>query len=415
MRAGNLKRRTDRKNGPWRYKVSYGSGPDRKRIVRDETFGDWSWTQTKAEKHATQLKAKWDREHEARANYRGTMNELIDAWLINAEHSPTTTHRNESIMAAIRKTFGAMKVIDVTPFAINTWKNELAKPYRKEGDKRDSKRVITRGPVTIRQYLAWLEAILEWGYDLELVESNPARRVKRPKVKRKDRAEFMPTMEALEVMLGHTKNMNLRMAVRIAAATGCRAGEIAALRWSDLRDGVLYVSESGYKLPGEEFKRKSTKADKPKVIVLRPPDVDPDDPERPRDLLDALQEHRVWQVEQCAKAGETAVWGPILANPRDDLTAARHYPPGWMGKEWRKLCNQLGTPPYVFHGLRHFHGSSATNAGVSIADVANRQGHSVQVAADIYTHPIKDSDIEAARVIAGVMSPLFALPQGEPQ
>lgn len=395
MKAGNLRQRA---NGKWQYRKPYGSYPDGRRRERSAVFT--AKNQTEASRIATQLAARWDREHEAQADYRDTMNELVDTWLANVEHSPTTAYRNRAVIAAIRAEFGTTKLVNITPLAINQWKLKLAKPYRKEGDKRDSQRLITRGPSTIRQYLAWLHTILEEGYRWEMIPTNPADKVKPPKVRQVDQAVHMPTVQALAVILSYCTNPNLVLAAQIAASTGCRAGEIAALRWADVRDGVLYVSESSYKVPGEALGRKGTKANKKKRLLLTD------------DLLAALEAHRAWQVEQCANAGETAVQGPILANLRDDLTASRGYPPGWMGQEWSRLCKSLGTPPYKFHGLRHLHGSIMLAKGISPTDAADRQGQDVNTLLAFYAHAFSDAAQKAANVIGAEMSPLFALPQG---
>lgn len=398
MKAGNLRQRA---NGKWQYRKSYGSHPDGRRRERTAVFA--AKNQTEASRHATQLAAKWDQEFAAQAEYRGTMNELIDTWLANVEHSPTTAYRNRAVLAAIRAEFGNMKLIHVTPLAINQWKAKLAKPYRKEGDKRDNQRLITRGPSTIRQYLAWLHTILEEGYRWEMIPTNPADKVKPPKVRQVDQAPHMPTVQALGVILSHCTNPNLVLAAQIAATTGCRAGEIAALRWSDVRDGVMYVSESAFKVPGSAVGRKGTKANKKKALLLTP------------DLVAALEAHRVWQVEQCASAGLVAVEGPILANLRDDLSAARGYPPGWMGQEWTRLCRKLGTPPYKFHGLRHLHGSIMLANGIAPGEAADRQGQDINTLLRFYAHAFSDAAQRAADVIGAELSPLFAITQGELQ
>lgn len=390
MKAGNLRQRA---NGKWQYRADYGSHPDGRRRSRSATFPADSLKA--AEKHARALRAQWDAEHAQQADYRGTMNELLDVWEANAKHSPTTAYRNRPILAAVRATFGPVKLVNITPLAIARWKLDLAKPYTR------GKRTVTRGDTTIRQYEAWLSAILADGYRYDMIPVNPADKVKRTRTSTNDQAEHMPTLAALEVMLNACTNPNVRMGIQLAVATGCRAGEIAALRWGDLRDGNLFVAESSYKLPGSEWARKGTKANRPKQIPLPVP------------LLEALHAHRVWQVASCAKAGENALHGPILANLRDDLTASKPYPPSWLGKEWRDLCVRLELPAYKFHGLRHLHGSILTDAGVSLAAVANRQGHSVKVAADRYIHAVGDADREAANVIGAELSPLFQLTQGE--
>ena len=74
----------------------------------------------------------------------------------------------------------------------------------------------------------------------------------------------------------------MRAYLEIAAATGCRSGELLALRWSDIKDGRLMVERSLSQTKGRlEFK--TTKTGKPRPVAL------------PASAIAALQAHRAQQ------------------------------------------------------------------------------------------------------------------------
>ena len=400
MKAGNLRQRA---NGKWQYRKSYGSHPDGRRRERTAVFA--AKNQTEANRHALQLAAKWDAEFKAQATYRGTIAELLDE-VARRGRAEQTDYRAQSIRRRIRERFGTMQANTLTARDLDRWYDDLLKhgvvrEYQAKGQ--TLRRTVKLTASTVHHHHREIHAILQQGYKWDMVERNVADKATPPRVRRVDQSDYMPTVDALRVMLDTCTNQNVRMGILLAAATGCRAGELSALRWADIRDGILYVAESGYKLPKQGYKRKTTKADKPKALPL------------PLELLHALEAHRRWQVEACAQAGMVAVSGPILANLRDDLTAARPYPPQWLGQEWRRLCEKSGVAPFKLHGLRHLHGSLLTDRGVSLAAAAKRQGHGVAVMADRYLHSVGAADIQAADVIGAELSPLFAITQGETQ
>lgn len=57
----------------------------------------------------------------------------------------------------------------------------------------------------------------------------------------------------------------------------------------------------------------------------------------------------------------------------------------------KNLCNQANIPVITIHGLRHTHASLLLFAGVSIASVARRLGHSSMITTqETYLHIIQE-------------------------
>ncbi|MDN6664700.1 MAG: site-specific integrase, partial [Tetragenococcus koreensis] len=62
-----------------------------------------------------------------------------------------------------------------------------------------------------------------------------------------------------------------------------------------------------------------------------------------------------------------------------------------VNKRLKIICNKANIPPITIHGLRHTHASLLLFAGVSIASVANRLGHSsMATTQETYLHIIQE-------------------------
>jgi len=103
---------------------------------------------------------------------------------------------------------------------------------------------------------------ITWG----LVESNPVTNSEPPKVQKHKATALPPSQEEL-VIEAASGPWCLRTLLEIAAALGCRRGELLAVRWSDIADGRVMISRSlSQTKKGLEFK--STKTGEERLIAL---------------------------------------------------------------------------------------------------------------------------------------------------
>jgi len=177
----------------------------------------------------------------------------------------------------------------------------------------------------------------------------------------------------------------LRAYLQVDAATGCRRGELLALRWSDLVDGCAIIARSLTQTrKGLEFK--GTKTEKPRLVVL------------PESAITTLAAHRRQQDEFRGQFGPDyrADLDLVFANP--DGTPLK---PDSISASVSALFKRLKIPKpkgAALHLLRHSHTSILLAAGVPLPAVSARLGHSsVRTTQDIYAHMITGQDEEAAR------------------
>jgi integrase len=156
--------------------------------------------------------------------------------------------------------------------------------------------------------------------------------------------------------------------------TGLRPGEALGLQWSDLDGDVLRVRRALIRVCGHSPVLGPTKTGRSRVIPLS------------SRVVDALQKHRIQQVERRLKLGDVyhdqnLIFPNELGGFADTHNiAARHFKP---------LLKRLGLPPIRLYDLRHSHATLLLAADEHPKVVQERLGHSsIILTLDTYTHVV---------------------------
>lgn len=87
---------------------------------------------------------------------------------------------------------------------------------------------------TRKRRLCSVKSLLAFGHEIEFLRYNAGLRVKTPKQKNTLAERILSEME-IATMIALTQNVRDRIILRFLYATGARVGEVALLRWKDLR------------------------------------------------------------------------------------------------------------------------------------------------------------------------------------
>ena len=172
------------------------------------------------------------------------------------------------------------------------------------------------------------------------------------------------------------------MAVRFAAFTGCRRGEVLALRWEDvdLDGSTVSIRRSVLETKVGKTYFKSPKTGKGRVLEL------------PESIVTALRRYKASQSAQRLAAFRYHDNGLVFARP--DGSVIR---PQTFSQAFRALIGRAGVPVVRLHDLRHTHATLLLKAGVHPKITSSRLGHSkVGVTFDLYAHVLPGMDKEAA-------------------
>ncbi|HEX9134727.1 MAG TPA: site-specific integrase, partial [Ktedonobacteraceae bacterium] len=146
---------------------------------------------------------------------------------------------------------------------------------------------------TVRAIHRMLHKALQDAVKWRLLAANPCNNVNQP---HPVKHEIHPlTKEQALQLLEAAQGDRFEALLTLVVATGMRRGELLALRWADIdfQEGSLWVRRTINRVGKHGLVESDPKTESSKRKILLP-----------RFVLNALLQHRVWQVEVRAKAGE---------------------------------------------------------------------------------------------------------------
>jgi len=302
-----------------------------------------------------------------------TVTDLLEVWqALNHDRWTPSTITNQASRARLiiegplgRKTVGALKVEDVDRWILS---------LRGDG--------VGRGSIhnQLQVLRAALSQALKWGW----IARNPAALATSTAERPGDRTA-MPDA-AVVAVIGAAPHKPAEVALRIAAATGARRAELAALRWDDLRGETLtigaqiVVHQQGTKGNPQPpvLELDATKTRRIRTVTLDP------------GTAQLLEE---WRAEH----GELGPW--LLA------IGERPPSPDSISWWWRHAREAAGIPKkWRLHDLRHWSATTAIGAGTDVRTVANRLGHSnPAMTLKVYAHALAAADAGAAQALGDAL------------
>jgi integrase len=286
---------------------------------------------------------------------------------------PTTIEQNRKRAAYAIRMFGNVKLQDLSSKRIDA---DLATLLTKgcNGGRPLSKK-------TVQDVYALVRQSLNKAVKRKLVTENVTDHVDRPKVpKREVESIELPEFEKL---LRRVANTRYFVFCIFTADSGCRRGEVLALRWRNvnLDTGVVIIKESLAQTKEGLFV-KPPKSGKQRKIEIS------------RGTIRLLHEHRT-RIEH-----EKQLYGDDYED--NDLVfctpEGKYYEPDKVGNRISEFAKQAGVKCSM-HGLRHFHASVHLSNGTPITAVSERLGHAnANITLGVYAHMMKSDQSAAAKL-----------------
>jgi integrase len=240
-------------------------------------------------------------------------------------------------------------------------------------------------PASRRQALFVLGRALEAAIRAGYIRNNPAKGVKRPRLRRKEMKYW--TAEQLSSFLRSTRGDRLHPLWRFLSHTGLRRGEALGLRIEDLdvEAGTVIVRRQLTKSGSYEAKEGPLKAGKPRTIDLDPGTVEVLKAQLQQQLADAEGWGKAWTESGYLFTRESGLpWHPDAV-----------YAP------FIRAAEAAAVPRIRLHDLRHTWATIALQAGVNMKVVQERLGHaSIKTTMDLYSHVMPGMQREASQVVA---------------
>ena len=243
---------------------------------------------------------------------------------------------------------------------------------------------------TVLEHHRFIHTVLDQAEKEMLVPYNAAAKASPPSVSRKTPNYFQPEqitdiLDALE-----DEPEKWRVLTHLLIVTGCRRGEIAALKWSkvDLEAGRLEISANLCYSKERGIYETTTKTGGTRYVNI------------PRETVALLRRYRTSQGMLQLANGDRWQDTGYLFTQDNGLPMNPTSITAWL----RKFSIRRGLPHANPHAFRHSVASILISAGTDIVTVSKQSGHSqVSTTGDIYSHVIEGAKAQATECIADIM------------
>lgn len=368
----------DPKHGTWAFYLAAGLDPitGKRRQIRKAGFP----SKGAAQKARNEAASKVDK-GTYRAPVKQTFGDYLTGWL--PRHAATgrglkdTTrfHYERYIrLDIVPSALGRMPISEIRRFHVAAFAQALSD--------------AGRGAPTVHRIIAVVQSALRNAYEDQLIGDNPAIGVRLPRVQKAGMEPWTP--EQAGQFLDAAAQHRLGALFEVVLFTGMRRGEVLGLRWADvdLAQRTVTVRANRVQVGGKVVEQ--TPKTKSGTRIL--------------EIADATVGSLVaWKLAQDLEA---AAWGDAWQGDGHVFTYEDGRPllPQYATRLFENIRATTGLPPMTFHGQRHEAISLMLSAGVPLAVVSKRAGHSsVQITADLYGHLIGSADRDAAETAVAMV------------
>lgn len=281
---------------------------------------------------------------------RHTLTELVGRYVAEVLPGRPVAKGYSGHLAWWKEELGSLYLSDLTSDLIEECYRKLLREPGPNGRKRST--------ATANRYLISLSSCLSFGRKrLKWLSSNPVSGVEK-EAEPRGRVRFLSRpvdgedseLDRLLAACRASPNPDLHDLVILAIWTGCREGELMALRRFWVR-----LSEGGFTLPAE-----TTKTKRERFVALVGP------------ALEVVER----RLQQGGK--EYLFAGPSLASASKE--------PAFPRRAWNTALRRAGIEDFRFHDLRHTHASYLAMSGATERELMESLGHSTPAMASRYAH-----------------------------
>jgi hypothetical protein len=202
-----------------------------------------------------------------------------------------------------------------------------------------------------------------------------------------------PSTEEVAALLNEAwRDPSWGMLLWLTMVSGCRRGEICALRWTDLDlvRGVMTVERS-YSQTSNGTREKATKSRQKRRVAID------------AHTVDLLTAYRAQCAADCAALGIRIARNAFVFSGSPDGSTA--LLPSTVTQKYRRLAARVGLRSTRIHSLRHYSATELLTAGVDLRTVAGRLGHGSGGATTLrfYSAWVAEADHRAANAIGDLM------------
>ncbi|MBP1577934.1 MAG: site-specific integrase [Oscillospiraceae bacterium] len=288
-----------------------------------------------------------------------------------------TVSRYRQMEARVYRSFGHMKMRDITPMVIQRFVYDLGQM---------GENLATGGglsPKTIRNYLSFVSGIFSYAAEQGIVRENPCRFVRPPHLPHTERPCYsqQEAQEFLDAL--HNEPLCWQVYFTLAIFGGFRRGEIMGLEWGDidLETGVISINRTS--------------------LYTKELGVFTDTPKTKNSCRSLKMPRSVMAIIEQFKAEQpTALATDRLFKANDGSPMNPTRVENWL----YSFQKRAGLRKLNLHSLRHLNATLLINSGADIKTVSMALGHSqITTTLDIYAHTIAEAQARATAALADIL------------
>ena len=310
---------------------------------------------------------------------RVSVSEMLDLWAENARAtwSPSSEENQFSRIHLVKTDrIASLNLTKLTAVEVDQWHARLKRQGLGEAAIRH-RHLVLRAAMTLAVRWGWVPTNV-------VAVARLGKRKARPRGTLSNDEVRAVLASASALVAAGTIEPHAAVALRLAAVTGARRSELAALRWEDLHVGRL-VTDSSIAIvrPGDGSRRPTLRDDPTKTANRRVVSLDASSLQ----LLASLK----------VGVGSASPW--ILSPLSEPVNPERVT--AW----WRRARDHAGVDArWRLHDLRHWSATTSIVGGHDIRTVANRLGHSnPSMTLRTYAHAVEAADAPIAQTLGGVI------------
>ncbi|MBN1069408.1 site-specific integrase [Clostridium botulinum] len=312
---------------------------------------------------------------------------LLNEWLYNVhlkDKKPSTINRYEGLYnlyvknsSLKNKKVNNLKVIDIQKFY-----NSL----ELEGISANTITMVHRIIKPFSNYL--------YINSLTIKDLGAAGMLKLPKIIKNNTAMTVLTVEEQEKFIKSLDNNSDRMLYLFALGTGLRLGELLALTWNDIHDGIVKVHKN---IKNVKINNKWT------IILQDTPKTDKSNRcvPIPKNILIELQKHKEKQNELKFKAEN-------LYNDNNTIFCTdfgKYIDPSNLNRRFKKSLFKANINPIKFHSLRHTYATRLFENNVPPKVVSDLLGHKdIATTLNLYTWVLESQKNKAIDILDNIFN-----------
>jgi len=310
---------------------------------------------------------------DVKKDYKTTLKELLEKYAENHRYQASYKTGKKAYLENFKKHFGEdTRLSNIKYVDLESYRNQVRlKPTHFHTIRKDA---------SVNREMACLHHLFSKAVEWDMMEQNPFERGHCLLLKENNKRLRYLTEEEIRRLLDSCKG-HIREIVECALNTGMRRGEILNLKWSQIRNGFIYLQK--------------TKTNNARQIPIN-------------DDLQRLFEKIRTKKEKPKKKNIIGLDG----KPVQNRSSKSEYVFNYHGRQvnevkrsFKKALEDAGIEDCRFHDLRHTFASHMVMRGASIREVQEILGHKSLTMTVRYAHLSQEHKKKAVNLLNGLTAP----------